>query len=330
MTCYPRRIRSLLWILVLFLCLSLPLFLAACSGDLEDQLNRKGRRGATMVLQADLTGFSGAEAEEKFQALVAALERRCEVAGFSGHKVEARSNHRLTVKVVGVDDPQRVKSLLTRPGNLELRLVRPAEELPAVLAALDAALLEAGLPTATPDSTRPFSDLLTIVDTPTLGVVTGFVPEDRLLQVLRLLDLAPARAVLDRENLLVGTDVLSTGESSPGYPLYLVEGRAALDGRRISSAQPAVDVDLPGRWQVAFSLDRKGARDMANLTEDNPGRHLAICLDGRVYSAPRIQGRIPDGKGVITGNFTLQEANDMAVFLNTGALPLPVAIVAER
>src|SRR2546422_7430420 len=73
-----------------------------------------------------------------------------------------------------------------------------------------------------------------------------------------------------------------------------------------------------------------GAGIFGEVTESNVGKHLAIIPDGPVYSAPRINERIPGGRAVITGQFTVDEARDLAIVLRAGALPAPVTILEER
>ncbi len=77
-------------------------------------------------------------------------------------------------------------------------------------------------------------------------------------------------------------------------------------------------------------LTRKGARDFARITEANVKKRLAIVLDNKVYSAPVIQEKISGGKARITGNFSTEEARDLAIALRAGALPAPVLILEER
>jgi preprotein translocase subunit SecD len=81
---------------------------------------------------------------------------------------------------------------------------------------------------------------------------------------------------------------------------------------------------------VSIEFDATGTRVFGEATEQNVGRHLAIILDGNVYSAPRINERIPGGRAVITGTFTVEEARDLAIVLRAGALPAPVKILEER
>ena len=85
-----------------------------------------------------------------------------------------------------------------------------------------------------------------------------------------------------------------------------------------------------GEWVVHFGLDRVGAKRFADVTTRNVGEPFAIVLDGKVISAPVIREPITGGQGQISGNFTLPDANDLAVLLRAGALPAPLTVVEER
>jgi preprotein translocase subunit SecD len=111
---------------------------------------------------------------------------------------------------------------------------------------------------------------------------------------------------------------------------YVVQKRTLLTGAELTRAEVQADPNAPGNWQVAIEFTPTGARIFGDLTEQNVGRHLAIILDGTLYSAPRINERIPGGRAVITGQFTVDEARDLAIVLRAGALPAPVAILEER
>jgi protein-export membrane protein SecD len=113
-------------------------------------------------------------------------------------------------------------------------------------------------------------------------------------------------------------------------PLYLLDRRASVTGDQLVNARSAPDPDRPGNFQVHFTLDRKGARIFAKLSGENIGRNMAISLDGKVKSAPVFTSKIPTGDGVITGSFTSMQAQDMALLLRAGALPVDVRIEEER
>ena len=103
-----------------------------------------------------------------------------------------------------------------------------------------------------------------------------------------------------------------------------------LTGDQLTNAISAANQDRPGFWQVNFTLNNRGGRTFAKVTGENVGRFLAISLDGRISSAPVIQGKIPSGSGSISGNFTNNEASDLALLLRAGALPTDVFIAEER
>ena len=111
---------------------------------------------------------------------------------------------------------------------------------------------------------------------------------------------------------------------------YVVHKRALLTGGELTRADVGADPNSAGNWQVAIEFTPNGTRVFGEITEQNVGRHLAIILDGNLYSAPRINERIPGGRAVITGQFTVDDARDLAIVLRAGALPAPVKILEER
>lgn len=127
-----------------------------------------------------------------------------------------------------------------------------------------------------------------------------------------------------------------TGKISPDSMIMdgdetgqLVLKRAVIvGGEQLESAK--AEYGEGGQAVVAFSFKSLGAKKFATATRDNVGSRLAIVLDGKIISAPVINGPISGGKGVITGNFTIQSASDLALLLRSGALPAPLEVVEER
>jgi preprotein translocase subunit SecD len=108
---------------------------------------------------------------------------------------------------------------------------------------------------------------------------------------------------------------------------YLVKKDAALIGDLLQDAQVTIgDFNEPA---VSVTFDSKGAREFDLVTAANVGNRMAIVLDGKVYSAPRINERISGGRAVISGTFTTNEANDLAVVLRAGALPAPLKTLQD-
>jgi preprotein translocase subunit SecD len=110
----------------------------------------------------------------------------------------------------------------------------------------------------------------------------------------------------------------------------VLQKRTLLTGAELNDAKVASDPNSIGNWQVAIDFSPVGTQIFAEVTEQNVGKQLAIVLDGTVCSAPRINERIPGGRAVITGQFTVEDAQDLAIVLRAGALPAPVTILEER
>src|SRR3712207_3771384 len=108
-----------------------------------------------------------------------------------------------------------------------------------------------------------------------------------------------------------------------------VERRVIVEGGDLTDAQPGFD-QRTNEPIVNFRFNLRGAQRFGQATTENVGRPLAIVLDNEVISAPRILQPITGGSGQISGRFTVQQANDLAVLLRAGALPAKLTIVEER
>ncbi len=122
----------------------------------------------------------------------------------------------------------------------------------------------------------------------------------------------------DRPNLLelMALKVTSRDREAP------LGGDAVIDARQ--------DYDQNGRVEITMLMNSEGAKTWKRLTGDNIGKQIAIVLDNYVYSAPRVNNEIPNGRSSISGNFTVEEALDLANILKAGKLPAPARIVQEE
>ncbi|MBI5857508.1 MAG: protein translocase subunit SecDF [Sphingobacteriales bacterium] len=122
------------------------------------------------------------------------------------------------------------------------------------------------------------------------------------------------------------------GKEASAVPLYALKtfgrAQAKLEGDAISDASQ--DFDQYGKVEVRMSMKGFGASIWSKMTEENKDKPIAIVLDNIVYSAPNVLGKIPDGTSSITGNYTQQEAADLANILKAGKLPAPAKIVQEQ
>ncbi|MCA1416975.1 protein translocase subunit SecDF, partial [Bradyrhizobium sp. NBAIM20] len=117
-------------------------------------------------------------------------------------------------------------------------------------------------------------------------------------------------------------------QDDPPVP-YLVERRALVSGDNLVDAQASFNQQT-NEPVVTFRFDSRGAQRFAQATQQNVGKPFAIVLDNQVISAPVIREPIIGGSGQISGNFSVQGANDLAVLLRAGALPATLTVVEER
>lgn len=114
-----------------------------------------------------------------------------------------------------------------------------------------------------------------------------------------------------------------------GQVPYLLKNKTLLTGASLETAKVQIS-DRYGEPNVSIKFNSQGAADFDRITNENIKKRMAIVLDGVVHSAPVIQERISGGQAQITGNFTMEEARDLAIVLRAGALPAPVNILEER
>jgi len=123
-------------------------------------------------------------------------------------------------------------------------------------------------------------------------------------------------------------DEILYSASEPKTP-YVIEKRVMVSGGDLTDAQPGFD-QRTSEPIVSFRFNTSGARKFAEVTQQNVGRPFAIVLDNQVISAPVIREPILGGSGQISGSFTVESANDLAILLRAGALPAPLTIIEER
>lgn len=123
-----------------------------------------------------------------------------------------------------------------------------------------------------------------------------------------------------------GTEILPSAEAGDNRN-YVVQKRIMVSGDTLVDAQPSFQDGMP---VVSFRFDSVGGRRFGDATRTNVGRLFAIVLDDKVISAPVIREPILGGTGVISGNFSVQSAQDLALLLRAGALPAPIKVLEER
>ncbi len=158
----------------------------------------------------------------------------------------------------------------------------------------------------------------------------------------RALELIGRTALLEFKIVSPDVDKLKeaiAGTVPDGYELkyakednepLLLEKSAILTGDALTSAEIRFNQSEFNEPSVGLKFNAEGAKKFAQITAENVGKRLAIVLDGKIQSAPRIREAIPSGEAIITGHFTIEEAQDLSIILRVGALPAPMHVEEER
>ena len=163
------------------------------------------------------------------------------------------------------------------------------------------------------------------------GPVVGTVHYTDTAKVNAMLNSQIAKAVLPRDARFYWT-VKAIDEANAYYNLVALkaqrDGRASLEGDVITDARADFS-QISAYANVSMSMNAEGAKAWQRITKDNIGKSVAIVLDGYVYSFPTVQNEIAGGNSQITGNFTVEEAKDLANTLKSGKMPAPARIIEE-
>jgi SecD/SecF fusion protein len=182
------------------------------------------------------------------------------------------------------------------------------------------------VPLQTVDKDKPFTSMLTSFYRDWVLVTEQNIPRvKRMLAALEALEAIP-----EDSEFFWDEEWLPLPEGGRGKFLFLVAKDEVVSGSNLVNAAPQPNPQTPSQLLVSFQFNRRGAREFAKFTGENVGRYTAILLDGKIRSYPILRTKIPDGQGVIEGNFTDQEARDLAIVLRAGALPADMFIIEER
>lgn len=167
-----------------------------------------------------------------------------------------------------------------------------------------------------------------LIPTPAVGVVSV----RDTATVMEYLNMRKVKEVLPRE-LAFRWTVKPVDEKGLYYELVAIkvtdrDGKAPLEGNVITDARDDLD-QISARSTVSMTMNPEGAKAWAKLTKENIGRSIAIVLDDMVYSFPNVNTEITGGRSEISGNFTPQEAKDLANVLKSGKMPAPSRIIQE-
>ena len=333
------------------------------SGDLRDQINPSTSEDKVIEL---LKEKYNSAVEASFNVLSTRIDRFGVVAP-NLQRLEGQG--RILVELPGVKDPERVRELLQRSANLQFWRTYTFDEVSGDLMGLSDRLLALSAPAARPvpvatdsvaakDSTAhdsaalvapaPATSQLASIDTLSKylqlggrgGATVGLAQDRDRNKIDSLLALATEYHLLPEDlSLLWGAKPIQdpqTRKLTNIYELYAIRTNRSmkpdLSGDVVTSSKADVDHNRIGSAepQVSMSMNQEGAQIWARLTKESIGRSIAIVLDGVVYSAPNVNNEITGGQSSISGNFTIEEANDLANVLNSGKMETSVVIEQEN
>jgi SecD/SecF fusion protein len=166
---------------------------------------------------------------------------------------------------------------------------------------------------------------------PEKGIYMFRIPAQKLQEFLKILAVPQVRAAMPAElDILVSANGNATkpGVQPDYYDVYGVAREADLMGDVIQDAYPSFDNS--NQPVVMMNMNAEGSDQWARITGANIGNRIAVVMDDRVWSAPTVQGKIPNGSSQISGSFRTEDAMRLAVVLKAGALKAPVQIIEER
>ena len=297
------------------------------------------------------------------------LRNRIDRFGVSQPNIQRLDNGRILVELPGVKDPERVSKLLQGTASLEFWVVYENQEVFPMLQNINSRLAEinaskedvkdaeekvketpteaadAGLLGNISDSTlliqqnekqNPFFSLVQpSVDQAgnayKSGVV-GYIQAKDTAKVFEILSMPQIKSQLPR-TIKFMLSVKPIEDEGNIYGLYAInmatkDGKATLDGGAVTEARAEYS-QFGSSAEVVMIMNPQGARTWAKMTSDNINKFIAVVLDGTVYSCPSVNTEIPNGISQITGDFTINEATDLANVLKSGRLPAPATIVKE-
>jgi len=286
--------------------------------------------GMYLLLEVDKSKLGAAEARNAVDQARQIIENRIDQFGVAEPSIQKQGDNRILIQLPGLLDQERAKDLIGQTALLEFKIVKTDDESRALLDRIDQALARrttaAGADTF--QAQHPFTSRFLSV----AQAGESFTLNENVAAIDSMLGVVRADSTFQLESSLAWDSHQSEREGRTGRSLLVLSKEPLMQGKDVQSAQMRLDLDQerPGAPGVSFTLTSRGGATFADVTGANVGRRLAIVLDNRVQSAPNIHERIPRGQGSITGSFTEEEAQNLAIVLRSGALPAPVHVVEER
>ena len=288
--------------------------------------------GIHLVLEVKTEGMEQQEAQDAVAQAQEVIRNRVDQFGVAEPTIQRQGDNRIIIELPGVQDVQRAKDLVGQTALLEFQLLEPSEDRTRLIQRIDQVLA--------PEEEEEEEDLLlsSTAESAPLSSMLNFAGEDLtvsgrdLQRVKHLLNTPEAQELIPADVEFIFSSKPAGAEGNEFYFLYLVGKKPEMTGHMIQDAFVSIGqiVEYMGQPIVNFSTTDEGVRLFSRITGAHIGERMAIVLDESVYSAPVIQSKISEGRGIITGSGTQEEAKDLAIVLRAGALPAEVEIIEDR
>ena len=289
--------------------------------------------GIHLVLEVKTEGMEQQEAQDAVAQAQEVIRNRVDQFGVAEPTIQRQGENRIIIELPGVQDVQRAKDLVGQTALLEFQLLEPSEDRTRLIQRIDQVL-------APEEEEEEEEDLLlsSTAESAPLSSMLNFAGEDLtvsgrdLQRVKNLLNTPEAQELIPADVEFIFSSKPAGAEGNEFYFLYLVGKKPEMTGHMIQDAFVSIGqiVEYMGQPIVNFSTTDEGVRLFSRITGAHIGERMAIVLDESVYSAPVIQSKISEGRGIITGSGTQEEAKDLAIVLRAGALPAEVEIIEDR
>ena len=289
--------------------------------------------GIHLVLEVKTEGMEEQEAQDAVAQAQEVIRNRIDQFGVAEPTIQRQGDNRIIIELPGVQDVQRAKDLVGQTALLEFQLLEPPEDRTRLIQRIDQVLApqkeeeeEEDLLLSSTTESAPLSSMLS-------GAGEDLTVSGRdLLRVKNLLNTPEAQELIPADVEFIFSSKPAGAEGNEFYFLYLVRKKPEMTGHMIQDAFVSIGqvVEYMGQPIVNFSTTDEGVRLFSRITGSHIGERMAIVLDESVYSAPVIQNKISEGRGIITGSGTQEEAKDLAIVLRAGALPAEVEIIEDR
>jgi preprotein translocase subunit SecD len=289
------------------------------------------------------------EANDSINRIIEIIQNRIDQFGVSEPTIQKQGNDRVIIELAGIQDSERARGLLQSTALLELMIVKDVESTNTIIRQIDnlsSSDNQIGIKSQNDNATNVgdlFSSDNEVNDLQFSSLLLGIgsdlaVDKENLEQLNSILSQDNVKQLLEatRSTFLFSnssrTFLNDFGEEEEVYIVYHLVNNAELTGGVIEDAQVRLSQSgvTAGQPIVQMEMSSAGSREWARITGANIKKRIAIILDKKVHMAPVINSQIFGGSTVIEGLDSVEEAEDIAIVLRAGALPVPVTIIEER